>query len=103
MEQSDRRAARLLQAVNVFARLPFEIEPPPVGAVRELAYIEGALHCSRSTAFKLARAAGVEPRGKARGWYTESTTVTITPALAEAMRAWAAAPRTRMTRADFGI
>ncbi len=97
-EQSERRERRLLQAVNTFAQLPFEIEPPPVGAVREVGFVEDALGCSRSTAFKVARGAGVEPRLHYRGWYCDGATLTVTPELVEAMRAWAAAPRTRLTR-----
>lgn len=94
-EQGDRRIARLQQAVNVFAKLPIELDEPPVGAVREIFAIQDALGCSRSTAFRLARAAGVEPRLHHRGWYCDAATVTFTPELIEAMRAWAAAPRTR--------
>ncbi|UIN36932.1 HIRAN domain-containing protein [Methylobacterium oryzae] len=96
-EQSGRRERRLLQAVNTFAQVPFEIEPPPVGAVREVYSIQDALGCSRSTAFKIARNAGVEPRLHYRGWYCDGATVTVTPELVEAMQAWAAAPRTRLT------
>ena len=94
-EQRDRRRDRLQQAVNTFAKLPIEIEPPPVGAVREVFAIQDALGCSRSTAFRLARAAGVEPRLHHRGWYCDTATVEFTPELITAMRAWAAAPRTR--------
>lgn len=97
-EQAERRQGRLLQAVNTFARAPFEIEPPPVGAVREVYAIQDALGCSRSTAFRLARAAGVEPRLHYRGWYCDGATLIVTPELVEAMRVWAAAPRTRLTR-----
>ncbi|GJE79476.1 MULTISPECIES: HIRAN domain-containing protein [Methylorubrum] len=97
-EQAGRRQARLLQAVNAFARLPLEIEPPEVGAVREVYAIQEALGCSRSTAFRLARAAGVEPKLHYRGWYCDGATVTVTSELVEAMKAWAAAPRTRLTR-----
>ncbi|GJE46990.1 hypothetical protein GOFOIKOB_0009 [Methylobacterium tardum] len=94
-EQGDRRTARLQQAVNTFAKLPIELDEPPVGAVREIYAIQSALGCSRSTAFRLARAAGVEPRLHHRGWYCDAATVRFTPELIEAMRAWAAAPRTR--------
>ncbi len=97
-EQGDRRTARLHQAVNTFAKLPIEFEPPPVGAIREVGFIEASLGCSRSTAFKLARNAGVEPRLHYRGWYCDGATVTVTPELVAAMEAWAAAPRTRLTR-----
>lgn len=97
-EQGERRERRLLQAINAFARLPLEIEPPPVGAVREVYAIQEALGVSRSTAFRIARAAGVEPRLHYRGWYCDGATVTVTPELVDAMRAWAAAPRTRLTR-----
>jgi len=97
-EQAGRRQARLLQAMNTFARLPFEIEPPPVGAVREIHVIQESLGVSRATAFRIARAAGVEPRLHHRGWYCDGATVTVTPELVEAMRAWAAEPRTRVTR-----
>ncbi|MDE4912232.1 HIRAN domain-containing protein [Methylobacterium sp. 092160098-2] len=94
-EQGDRRRDRLQQAVNTFAMLPIEIEPPPVGAVREVFAIQDALGCLRSTAFRLARAAGVESRLHHRGWYCDTATVEFTPELITAMRAWAAAPRTR--------
>lgn len=94
-EQADRRRSRLQQAVNVFARLPIELDEPPVGSVREIFAIQDALGCSRSTAFRLARAAGVEPRLHHRGWYCDRANVTFTPELIEVMRAWAAAPRTR--------
>lgn len=97
-EQAKRREARLLQAVNTLARGPFEVEPPPVGAVREVYAIQSALGCSRSTAFKIARTAGVEPRLHYRGWYCDGATLTVTPELVAAMEAWAAAPRTKLTR-----
>ncbi|SFU51808.1 MULTISPECIES: HIRAN domain-containing protein [unclassified Methylobacterium] len=97
-EQARRRETRLLQAVNTLARAPFEIEPPPVGAAREVYAIQAVLGCSRSTAFKIARGAGVEPRLHYRGWYCDAATVEFTPELVEAMQAWAAAPRTRLTR-----
>lgn len=94
-EQGDRRRARLQQAVKIFAKLPIGLDPPPVGAVREIYSIQVALGCSRNTTFRLARAAGVEPRLHHGGWYCDAATVQFTPELIDAMQAWAAAPRTR--------
>ncbi|GJD97495.1 HIRAN domain-containing protein [Methylobacterium iners] len=97
----DVRAARLVQATNTFlAHVPVEgeITLPPVGETVELFAIEKSLGCSRSTAFRLARRAGVKPRSRMRGWYCTGTDVTVTPELHEAMAAWAARPRTRVTK-----
>lgn len=95
------RAARLQAAVNTFIRLPFEARLPAVDSTVEVDVIASALDLSRTTVFRMARKAGVEPEISKRGWYSVSATVTVTAALHDALRDWCAAPRGWVTRYEI--
>lgn len=90
------REVRMVQAVAAFRRaVPPDMEEilpslPPVGKEGDLAIVERAIRCSRSTARRLAMDAGAPLRVLRRGCYSDGTVVTVTPALRAAMGEWIA-------------